>query len=90
MKNLPGIVVPCAVCIVGVPVHMYRNINILKAGGVELRGMKASLAPRRQQIQAPPKLEQYTFIPYDNTTQSKVELHCVCSVIRCACVKMYI
>ena len=51
---------------------MYRNINILKAGGVELRGMKASLAPRRQQAQAPPKLEQYTFIPYDDTTQSKV------------------
>jgi fatty acid synthase len=53
---------------------MYRNINILKAGGVELRGMKASLAPRRQQAQASPKLEQYTFIPYDNTTQSKVGL----------------
>jgi len=51
---------------------MYRNINILKAGGVELRGMKASLAPRRQQSQAAPKLEQYTFIPYDNTTQLKV------------------
>lgn len=72
MKNLPGVVVSCMVYIVGVPVHMYRNINILKAGGVELRGMKASLAPRRQQIQAPLKLEQYTFIPYDNTTQSKV------------------
>ncbi|KAJ9575473.1 hypothetical protein L9F63_007678, partial [Diploptera punctata] len=55
----------------GVTVHMYRNINILKAGGVELRGMKASLAPRRQQIQAPPKLEQYTFIPYDNLSQVK-------------------
>ncbi|PSN28987.1 Fatty acid synthase [Blattella germanica] len=58
----------------GVPVHMYRNINILKAGGVELRGMKASLAPRRQQTQAPPKLEQYTFVPYDNSTQAKVEV----------------
>lgn len=42
---------------------MYRDIDIIKSGGVELRGMKASLAPRRQQTQAPPKLEQYTFVP---------------------------
>lgn len=48
----------------GVPVFMYRDIDVIKSGGVELRGMKASLAPRRQQIQAAPKLEQYTFIPY--------------------------
>lgn len=48
----------------GVPVYMYRDIDVIKSGGVELRGMKASLAPRRQQIQAPPKLEQYIFIPY--------------------------
>lgn len=71
------------VYVVDVPVHMYHNINILKAGGVELRGMKASLAPRRQQTQAPPKLEQYTFIPYDNTAQAKVGLHCICLVIGC-------
>jgi fatty acid synthase len=69
---------------------MYRNINILKAGGVELRGMKASLAPRRQQTQASPKLEQYTFIPYDNITQSKVGVHCISSVIRCLPVEKYI
>lgn len=50
----------------GVPVYMYRDIDIIKSGGIELRGMKASLAPRRQQIQAPPKLEQYTFIPYSS------------------------
>lgn len=55
----------------GVPVCIHRDINILKAGGVELRGMKASLAPRRQQTQAGPKLEQYTFIPYDSTTAAK-------------------
>lgn len=47
-----------------VPVYMYRNIDVIKSGGVELRGMKASLAPRRQLSQAPPKLEEYTFVPY--------------------------
>ena len=66
---------------------MYRNINILKAGGVELRGMKASLAPRRQQAQAPPKLEQYTFIPYDNTIQSKVGLCHTNHVTKCLCAR---
>lgn len=43
---------------------MYRDIDVIKSGGIELRGMKASLAPRRQQSQAPPKLEKYTFVPY--------------------------
>ncbi|XP_044766742.1 fatty acid synthase-like [Coccinella septempunctata] len=47
------------------PVHMYRNIGIIKAGGIELRGMKASLAPRRQ-VQEDPKLEKYMFVPYEN------------------------
>lgn len=45
---------------------MYRNIGVIKSAGIELRGMKASLAPRRQQIQNPPKLEKYQFIPYEN------------------------
>lgn len=48
-----------------VPVYMYRDIDVIKSGGIELRGMKASLAPRRQQSQASPKLEKYTFVPYN-------------------------
>ncbi|KAB0795973.1 hypothetical protein PPYR_10034 [Photinus pyralis] len=47
-------------------VNMHREIGIIKSGGIELRGMKASLAPRRQQSQAYPKLEKYEFTPYDN------------------------
>lgn len=50
-----------------VPVFMYRNIGVIKSAGIELRGMKASLAPRRQQIQNPPKLEKYQFVPFENT-----------------------
>lgn len=46
---------------------MYRDINVCKSAGVELRGLKASLAPRRQQAQNAPKLEKYQFIPYENT-----------------------
>lgn len=44
---------------------MYQNIGVIKSAGIELRGMKASLAPRRQQVQNP-KLEKYNFLPYDN------------------------
>ncbi|KAF7386952.1 hypothetical protein HZH66_011404 [Vespula vulgaris] len=48
------------------PVYNYTNISCIKSGGVEMRGLKASLAPRRQQIQATPKHERYTFVPYEN------------------------
>lgn len=46
---------------------MYRNLGVTRSGGVEIRGMKASLAPRRTgiQVQAAPKLENYLFCPYD-------------------------
>ena len=45
---------------------MYRDVGIIKSGGIELRGMKASLAPRRQQSQSP-KLEKYQFIPFESS-----------------------
>jgi len=47
-----------------VPVYMYRDIDVIKSGGIELCGLKLSLAPRRQQSQAAPKLEKYSFVPY--------------------------
>ncbi|KAG6462008.1 hypothetical protein O3G_MSEX013000 [Manduca sexta] len=50
----------------GVRVTMRRDIDVISAGGVELRGVKTSLAPRRANAQAAPKLEKYTFLPYDN------------------------
>ncbi|XP_003423914.1 fatty acid synthase [Nasonia vitripennis] len=51
----------------GVPVYSYPKIGVIKSGGVELRGMKASLAPRRQQTQSSPKHERYVFVPYENS-----------------------
>lgn len=51
----------------GLPAYHYKDIDILKSGGIELRGLKSSLAPRRQQIQAAPKYERYTFVPYENS-----------------------
>lgn len=48
-----------------VPVRMLRDIDVIAAGGVELRGVKTSLAPRRANPQPAPKLEKYVFVPYD-------------------------
>lgn len=50
----------------GVPVFNYQDTGIVVSGGVEMRGLKASLAPRRQQQQALPKLEKYSFIPFES------------------------
>lgn len=52
-----------------VPVYMYKDINVIRSGGVELRGLKASLAPRRSGGQSPPTLEQYLYIPLMNANQ---------------------
>nr|QLI61974.1 fatty acid synthetase 2 [Streltzoviella insularis] len=49
-------------------VRMRRDIDVITAGGVEFRGVKTSLAPRRANAQAAPKLEKYTFLPYDNAS----------------------
>lgn len=49
-----------------VPVRMARDVDVIAAGGVELRGVKTSLAPRRANPQAAPKLEKYVFVPYDS------------------------
>ncbi|KAH8325813.1 hypothetical protein KR067_008335, partial [Drosophila pandora] len=64
----------------GVPVQWYSDINVIKSGGVELRGLKANLAQRRPGTQAPPTLERYQFVPNINTTDlnensEKARLH---------------
>lgn len=49
-----------------VPIAVYRNIDVIKCGGVEMRGLKATLAPKRSGSQAPPTLEKYVFVPNVN------------------------
>ncbi|GAB0087210.1 Fatty acid synthase [Sergentomyia squamirostris] len=51
------------------PIYLYKDINVFKSGGVEMRGIKTSLAPRRQGTQATPMLERYTFIPNYNAQE---------------------
>lgn len=51
-------------------VTRHKHEDVIASGGVELRGVKTSLAPRRAQPQPPPKLERYAFVPYDGALVS--------------------
>lgn len=44
----------------------WPDVGVSRAGGVEFRGVTASLAPRRLNPQPPPKLEKFVFVPYDS------------------------
>uniref|UniRef100_S4R5M7 Fatty acid synthase n=1 Tax=Petromyzon marinus TaxID=7757 RepID=S4R5M7_PETMA len=48
-----------------VEVSVDRVLDRTVAGGVEILGLHATQAPRRQQQQAPPVLEEFHFVPYD-------------------------
>ncbi|GAB0098099.1 Fatty acid synthase [Sergentomyia squamirostris] len=54
------------------PVYMYKDISVIKSGGVEMRGLHFSSIPRRHMRQ--PILERYTFIPNYNVQDLSKEI----------------
>jgi len=44
-------------------VYAYEGINVIKAGGVEVRDLKAQSIPRRKAL-GDPVLEKYQFTPH--------------------------
>ncbi|XP_055303122.1 fatty acid synthase-like [Sitodiplosis mosellana] len=52
-----------------VPIYVYKDINVIKSGGVEIRGLTYSLAPRRPLSHSPPILERYVYVPLKNANQ---------------------
>ncbi|KAM7371282.1 hypothetical protein PAMP_010767 [Pampus punctatissimus] len=50
-----------------VDVHVNRCLDKITAGGVQICGLHATVAPRRQQQQSPPTLEEFVFVPYVET-----------------------
>ncbi|KAL6094787.1 fasn [Pungitius sinensis] len=48
-------------------VHVNRCLDSIVAGGVQICGLHATVAPRRQQQQSPPTLEEFVFVPYVDT-----------------------
>lgn len=49
-----------------VSVFMYKDINVIKSGGIEMHGLRASLAPKKGGSQTTPTLERYVFVAYEN------------------------
>uniref|UniRef100_G3NC33 Fatty acid synthase n=1 Tax=Gasterosteus aculeatus TaxID=69293 RepID=G3NC33_GASAC len=47
-----------------VDVHVNRCLDSIAAGGVQMCGLHATVAPRRQQQQSPPTLEEFVFVPH--------------------------
>ncbi|XP_076855678.1 fatty acid synthase [Brachyhypopomus gauderio] len=60
-----------------VHVHVSRCLDHIRAGGVQICGLHATVAPRRQQQQSPPTLEEFVFVPWMETEclASDVKLH---------------
>ncbi|XP_011264667.2 fatty acid synthase-like [Camponotus floridanus] len=50
----------------GLPIYYYKNVNIVRSGGIELRGIKPITPPRQQKTR--PKYERYVFVPYENSS----------------------
>ncbi|XP_044764314.1 fatty acid synthase-like [Coccinella septempunctata] len=44
------------------PVYVYRDADIIRCGGIEIKGLMASSIPRRKQL-GDPVLEKYEFVP---------------------------
>jgi fatty acid synthase len=54
------------------PVYMYKELNIIKSAGVEVRGLKTSPITRRKCLNKP-VLEKYVFTP--NVEPAHMDLH---------------
>ncbi|CAL8303726.1 unnamed protein product [Lota lota] len=50
-----------------VDVKVNRCLDNIVAGGVQICGLHATVAPRRQLQQSPPTLEEFVFVPYAET-----------------------
>ncbi|KAM9537489.1 fatty acid synthase [Guaruba guarouba] len=50
-------------------------LGSLKAGGVQINGLHASVAPRRQQERTPPTLEKFCFVPYTESDCLSCSVH---------------
>ncbi|GLV33211.1 Fatty acid synthase 3 [Carabus blaptoides fortunei] len=46
-----------------IPAYVYRHVNVVKCGGIEMRGLSASAIGRKKPL-AEPVLETYKFVPF--------------------------
>ncbi|KDR18643.1 hypothetical protein L798_06624, partial [Zootermopsis nevadensis] len=55
-----------------VPVRVYKEVDIIQSGGIEVRGLRASAIGRRKPL-GMPVLEKYVFVP--NVEPAELDLH---------------
>jgi fatty acid synthase len=55
-----------------IPVHIHKQLGIIQSGGVEVRGLGASIIAKRRNL-SKPVLEKYVFTPYIEPTH--LDLH---------------
>ncbi|XP_067215658.1 fatty acid synthase-like [Linepithema humile] len=48
-----------------IPIRIYKEIDVIKSGGIEIRGLKVTSISRRQPI-GNPVIEEYKFIPHQD------------------------
>ena len=58
-----------SIFILGIDVHVDRILDTVVAGGAEILGLHATLAPHRQQTQSAPTKESYEFCSYSHHVQ---------------------
>lgn len=58
---------------IGIPVYTDKRLDIVEAGGVQIRGIKGRIIPRKK-LQKEPVLSIYKFFPYVNLNVSFVDL----------------
>lgn len=56
-----------SVLLLAVDVHVNCCLDNIVAGGTQICGLHATVAPRRQQQQSPPNLEEFVFVTYMET-----------------------
>jgi fatty acid synthase len=55
-----------------VPVYNYKEVGIIQSGGIEVRGLKATIIAHRKPL-GMPVLEKYVFVP--NLEPESLDLH---------------
>lgn len=65
------------------PVYVYKNANVIKAGGIELRGLQTSLTTRQFSSKSVPILERYVFVPLQSGNATS-RLHAISMVTHLA------
>ncbi|KAL0266678.1 UNVERIFIED_CONTAM: hypothetical protein PYX00_009160 [Menopon gallinae] len=55
------------------PVYVYKDVNMICSGGIEIRNLRASQIPRRKPL-GDPVLEKYLFVPHIVPANEKQEL----------------